>query len=101
MNLTLGSFILNIPVAGNGGRVAVEAPGVVAGAENPPINTAVVKALKSNGETIFIGDKTVTEANGFPLEPGDAVSIDVQGLGLMNAVAKKAADKLAIFWVGP
>ncbi|MHA1919526.1 MAG: hypothetical protein ACTSWX_07265 [Promethearchaeota archaeon] len=38
--------------------------------------TIIIRALSSNSGTIYVGDSGVLD-NGFPLEPGDAISLDI------------------------
>lgn len=98
MNLTPGSFQYEFST---NGEEQVEKPSGKPGTDNPPISSIVVRALKGNVGTVYIGGKGVSAANGFPLEPGDSISMDIQGLGLLFGIAVNAKDKLAFFYVGP
>jgi hypothetical protein len=42
------------------------------------INFRAIKNLKANTTTLYIGDANVTTANGFPLEPGESLTLDVK-----------------------
>lgn len=81
---------------------AVEPPGKTPGAENPQITSVAVRAMKGNGGIIYLGnEETATVLKGFELAAGDAVTIDVLGLGDLWFNGTKTGDKLCVFWAGP
>lgn len=43
--------------------------------------TLTIKALKNNTGDIFVGNSTVDSANGFPVSPGETVSLDIDHNG--------------------
>jgi hypothetical protein len=79
----------------------IEKPGTAPGTGNPPMESASIRAMKTNTGVIYLGDSTVTAATGFELAAGDSLNIDVTSLGNLYMFASKAGDKLCVFWVGP
>lgn len=81
----------------------IEKSGDVPGGDNPSMHSVVVRALKSNLGPIYIGNAadTVDTTHGFPLEPNDSVSLDIESLGTLAGFATKAGDKVAVLFVGP
>lgn len=79
----------------------IEKPKPEPGQENPQISSMIVRAMKGNTGVIFIGGPGVTNATGFELAAGDAVSVDIQGGGNVYAYGTKAGDKLCVLWTGP
>lgn len=61
-------------------------------------NGLIIQALSTNTASIFIGDKSVTTANGFELQPGQATSIAVNNQNLIYVVGSNATDKVC--WIG-
>ncbi len=64
----------------NGSQTVTTAGTAVALASSTTIKSVIVKAKYSNTGTIYIGDASVSSANGLELEAGDAVSIDIDDL---------------------
>jgi hypothetical protein len=98
-NLNGGSFQVTLTEAGT--AQGIEPPGAGPGAGNPQISSAVIRAMKGNGGTIYVGGAGVTSATGFELAAGDAVSMDEMGLGKFFFNGTKTGDKICVLWVGP
>jgi hypothetical protein len=64
------------------------------------VNGVVIKALKANTGTVWIGPSGVTDesggAPGYPLVAGEAVSYAVQNLSAVYAIADNMTDAVAI-----
>lgn len=98
-SLSIGSFQVELVEPKK--AQAIEPPGNVPGSENPQIGGLVIKALKGNKGTVYVGGLGVTEAAGYPLEPGETLPIDVMGLGGAEFIGPNAKDSVAVCWVGP
>jgi hypothetical protein len=96
--LNCGSFQVNFPTKEV--AKAIEPPGSIP-PENPQISSCIIRALKGNTGTIYVGDSTVTNTTGFELAAGDSLNLDIMGLGKAYGWASKENDKIAVFWVGP
>lgn len=68
---TLTSINVDIPAAGTR---------VQASAISTPIRGCVLKALTANTGLVYVGGATVAAANGYPLSPGESISLDIQNL---------------------
>lgn len=58
----------------------------------------LVKALKGNTGTIFIGGPTVTAANGYPLEAGESEYFPVDDPSRLWVIASAAAQNLGVWY---
>jgi hypothetical protein len=56
----------------------------VALAASQSVKSLSIKALSSNTGTIYVGDSSVTSANGFRLLANESVSIDLANLNTVN-----------------
>ena len=59
---------------------------------------AVIKADNDNTGTIYVGREDVTSSDGFRLEPGEAITIEIDDLSKVYAVASMADQN--IHWMG-
>ncbi len=59
----------------------------------------IFKALAGNGQTIFLGDSTVTTSTGFPLAAGDTVSLNVDDPSKVWAVATSGTQTLCLIYL--
>ena len=86
------------PAAPITGQAAVTTSAVSLGAQ-ALLNGVVVKALTTNGAAVYIGAAGVTVANGYPLQPGEAISFAVANLSSLYIIsAASTTDKVA--WAG-
>lgn len=99
-NLNVGSF--QVALGKELVKQAVEPPGKTPGLENPQISSVAVRAMKGNAGVLYLGsEESATAAAGFELAAGDAVTVDVLGLGDLWFNGTKTGDKLCVFWTGP
>jgi hypothetical protein len=59
-----------------------------------PCNTVVLKASRDNIGVIYIGSPTVSDLNGYELEPSEAISLNISNVNLLSAVAEVAGEKV-------
>lgn len=59
----------------------------------------ILKALPSNPAPIYIGKEGVTVANGFPLYPGDSMTINVRDPSLVYCLATVGGCELRVMGV--
>jgi hypothetical protein len=59
-----------------------------------------VRALPGNQGQIFVGGPSVNFLSGFPLAPGEAVSLDVRDTSTGYIDAEQVGDGVAMLWVG-
>lgn len=57
-----------------------------------------LKAPKGNAAAIDIGGSGVTLGNGFTLDPGDSVTVNVLNLNVLYLVGANTTDKIT--WIG-
>lgn len=57
-----------------------------------------LKAPKGNAAAIDIGGAGVTLGNGFTLDPGDSVTVNVLNLSFLYVVGANTTDKIT--WIG-
>lgn len=94
-------YSYQVSLAAGGTRQPVEpTAGDVPGSDNTPILSGAVKALKGNTGALYLGDSTVTTGTGFELQPGEAISMDILGLGKVYFIGANTADKLCVIGTG-
>lgn len=67
------------------GRVTVTTAGTAVQGPDVPGASFAIKAHPDNTDTVWVGNasNTVTSSTGYPLNPGEAVPIDVTNLSLL------------------
>lgn len=75
-----GITILPYTILGNGKQTVTTAGTRVQLASTTSTKTITIRALKTNTDLIFVGNVTVSSANGFQLSPSETVSIDLDNL---------------------
>jgi hypothetical protein len=60
------------------------------------VNGVVVKALKTNTATVYLGGSAVTTSTGYPLAAGEAISYAVANLSDVYLICQNATDVVAI-----
>lgn len=90
-----------VALTAGGTAQLVEPESATPGAQAAVFSGAAIKAPKGNTTTVYLGPSGVTSGNGFPLEPGEAVGLDILGLGKVWFVGATTGDKLAVIAVGP
>jgi hypothetical protein len=74
-------FTLDPPNSIINGQKDVAAAGTAEALGGPTaIVSVTIKALGDNTGNIYVGDSSVDSSNGFILEPGDSVSLDIDDL---------------------
>lgn len=58
----------------------------------------LVKALKGNTGTIYVGGSTVTAANGYPLEAGESEYFPVDDPSRLWVIASAAGQIVGVWW---
>lgn len=91
-NITIKSFKQTLASAGTRQHIQTDTTIVADG--------FVVKALKSNTGIIYIGDVTVAAANGYELDPGEAVGVDAVSLQNAYFDGTVNSDKICVLWTG-
>lgn len=66
-------------------------------ASNPASNGVLVKAPIANTGTIYIGGSGVTTGNGYPLDPGENITIEIDNANKIYAIA--SVDNQTVAWV--
>lgn len=103
MALNSSGFTKTVELATAKTPQLLEPSGTTPGSENPQTASVIVKAKPGNVGSLFVGfSKAEVEAEGagFELAKGEAISLDLNGLGNVwfNGPNK---DKLMILGVGP
>lgn len=61
----------------------------------------LLKAHLSNTVAIFIGPSGTTVANGYPLDPGETISIPIDEISKVYAISASASQKICYLYLGP
>lgn len=61
--------------------------------------SVTLKASRLNNGTVYVGGSTVAAANGFELEPGDSLTVDVTNANLVWIDAQASGDYVTYVWV--
>lgn len=61
--------------------------------------SVTIKALPTNTGIIYVGDATVSSANGFVLYPGDTTSMDLANLATVNLDSSVSGEGVAFLGV--
>ena len=69
--------------------------GAVALASNALVNGVVIKALSTNVATLYLGPSGVTTGNGYPLDPGEAISYGATNLNAIYLIGVNTTDAIA------
>jgi hypothetical protein len=94
----IGSFQVALTTAGTAQQVV----GGLTGARlNNQIEACVVKALKANTGTIYLGATGVSSTTGMELVAGDSVPFDALSINSLYFNGTATGDKIAVMWVGP
>ena len=81
VNIKSGKADPTIPTASFAGQKTVSVTNTaVAIATSQAVSGVIVQALAANTDNIFVGPSTVTTANGFELQPGQATSVAIDNL---------------------
>jgi len=60
------------------------------------VSGVLIRALSTNGNIIYVGDDTVSIANGFPLNAGDAIFVSIDNVDKVYCIAPVANQKLRL-----
>lgn len=103
VNRGFSAFQVALAVAGDANAQRVQTQNVAPGTGNPQISGVTIRAMKGNTGIIYLGGSQAEAAAaiGFELAAGDALSVDIEGLGNLWMSGTKAADRLCIAGVGP
>lgn len=61
--------------------------------------SVTVKAKPGNAGLIYLGDSTVAASNGFDLNPGESLSMDIPNTNLLYVDAAINGDGISYLWV--
>lgn len=74
---SIGSVTVNTPSTFGNGKTTTNASTAVVIKSDTTIKGVTVKALTTNTGLVYVGDSSVSSANGFELQAGESVSIDI------------------------
>lgn len=82
------------------GRAAVTTAGTAvpladAATPVPGDKSVLVQSIQGNAGTVYVGDGTVTTGSGYPLAPGQVVSLAVNDVATLHVDADNAGDEVA------
>ena len=81
----------------NGQKVVADAGTREALGADQAILSITIKAHKTNTGNIFVGNNTVSNANGFILPPGEVVSLDIDNVA--DIYIDSAVDGEGVSWI--
>lgn len=76
----------------NGKTIVTTAGSRVALAPSTTCKSVTIKALATNTGTIYVGNSSVSSANGYQLAAGDTVSLDISNLNTVNLDASVSGE---------
>jgi len=86
---------LKVPTAvTSGGIFAVTADSGGAILTSSPCISATIKAMSKNSGDIYLSGKAMQSGEGFVLEPGEAVNLDVDSFGRVRLLAAVSGDRV-------
>jgi hypothetical protein len=63
------------------------------------VRSVTIKALVGNGGFIYVGKSDVDSSNGFELDAGESISVDVNNLNLLYVDTSNSGDDICYFAV--
>jgi hypothetical protein len=82
------------PSSPSGQMTLTTAGTVYQGADKKLSNGVYVKAMSSNGGTVYVGNSSVSSSTGFELSAGDIVLVQVANLADLYFVGTANGDKI-------
>lgn len=76
----------------NGNKNVTTAGTRVTLASSQAVKSVTIKAKKANTGVIYVGDTSVSSSNGFALDPGETVSLDLANLNTVNLDASVSGE---------
>lgn len=81
------------------GRATVATAGTRVQLASQACTSVTVKAGRDNSNTAYVGGSGVTSANGYELDPGDTLTVDVSNTSLVWVDAAVSGDHVTYGWV--
>ena len=88
-----------LTVIGNGQNTVASAGTAEALASALTVSSLTIKALIGNTGIMYVGDSSVAAANGFELNPGDAVSLEIVDLSTVYIDAATTSDGVSFVYL--
>lgn len=83
------------------GAVTLTLAGTIQQLPNQAATGITVRALTTNAGTVYVGGSAVTASNGFPLNAGEALSLDVANTNAVYLTADTDGQAARFVWVTP
>lgn len=90
---------IEVPTIIYSGKVPVIAAGTEVNLPAMIIKSVTIKALSTNTGIIYVGNSSVSNANGFQLSAGDTISIDIANLGAVwidSSISNEGISYIAV-----
>jgi len=100
VNTTITGDITIADTLYNGHKTVSAAGTAEALASSTSIKSVTVKALRTNTGTIYVGDSSVSSSNGFEIDPGESVDIEIDDLATVYIDADTNGDGVSYIAVG-
>jgi len=95
---TGSSWAKNTDTIGNGQKDVAAAGTAEVLAASTPCSSVTIKAKHTNTGMIFVGDSSVDSTNGFVLDAGETISIDLSDLALIYLDTNSNGDGVSYFY---
>lgn len=86
---TLASGVTNVTTAGTSVLLATSLI----------VKSVTIKALSTNTGIIYVGNSTVSAANGFQIKAGESISLNIANLNLINLDCSVSGEGVSYMWV--
>jgi len=63
------------------------------------ITGVLIRAESTNTSTVYVGNENVTISNGFPLSPGDALTLEIADLSKVYVITDSGTQYVRIIYV--
>ena len=87
-----------VPNAGGTLQIVVTSTPTPLGSQK--VRTVTIKADKDNTDSVWVGfSSDLSDANGFPIDPGEGIDIVVDNLSRVYVMSPSVAQKIYVMWV--
>lgn len=87
-------------VPSTGGTTQITVTGTPTPLGSQKVRTVTIKADKTNTDSVWIGfSGDLSDANGFPLDPGEEIDIVIDNLSKVYVMSPSTAQKIYVMWV--
>ena len=96
----LKSLLLEETVPSAGGTLQIVVTGTPTSLGSQKCRMVTIKSDSGNTDNVYVGfSADLSDANGFPIEPGECIDIVVNDLSKVYVMSPGVAQKVYVMWV--